>query len=570
MKHNRWFLAFALFIVASMILTACGTTATPVTTAGPTSGAAPTSAQGTSTIIIGTTDKMNSLDPADAYAFHDWELLKNINDNLLRWKPGTLTLEPDLATDLGKVSADGLTYTFTLKDGIKFADGTALDATSYAAQLTRMLTVGPGASCPNAVVPSLALPFVDTITAPDAKTIVFKLKVAAPFFNEILATPPYGTADPKIYTTKECTLFPPAPIYGTGPYYISQYTQNESLVFTKNPYYSGDMKPSVDQIVYRFYSDPNTMALAVQNGEIDIAWRAFDIGQINDLKKVSGLTIGTVAGGGIRFLVINHAMAPANDPNVDKALASLIDRNAIVDTVYGGQVTPMWSMLPQGFLGANKAFDTTYSAPNIDAAKKFLEASGYSASKPLELTVYYPPEHYGASTVAAMQLIKTQFEASGEIKVTLTAVDWSTYVTAVVGGKAYAVSILGWFFDYPDSSNYLDPFVYNGGQGTNACLPQSGSAYGVPITNTFQTDATKILGLLNQADVELDQAKRTTEYQDAQQVAADMVLTIPLYYVPEWAVYRSNIHGSTSYDAADALNIGPSLEFWYALLSKTP
>lgn len=570
MKHTRWFQVFALLIVASIVLTACATsTTTPAGTTAPTSGAAPTTASG-NTIIIGTTDKMNSLDPADAYSFHDWEILENVNDGLLRWKPGEMTLEPNLATDMGTLSADGLTYTFTLKDGIKFADGTALDATLYVAQLNRMLTVGPGASCPNAVVSSLATPFVDTITAPDAKTIVFKLKVPAPFFKQILARPLYMPSDPKIYTTTGCTLFPPAPIYGTGPYYISQYTQNESLVFSKNTFYTGDMKPSVDQIVYRFYSDPNTMSLAVQNGEIDIAWRTFDVGQINDLKKVSGLTVGTVAGGGIRFLVINHAMAPADDPNVDKAIASLIDRNAIVDTVFGGQVTPIWSMVPPGFFAADKAFDTTYSAPNITAANKFLEASGYSTSKPLELTVYYPPEHYGASTVAAMQLIKTQLEASGEIKVTLNAVDWSTYVTAVVGGKAYAVSILGWFFDYPDTSNYLDPFVYNGGQGTNATLPQSGSAYGVPITNTFQTDATKLVGLLNQADVELDQTKRASEYTDAQQVAADMVLTVPLYYVPEWAVYRSNIHGSSNYAAPDALNIGPSLEFWYALLTKTP
>ncbi len=138
MKHNRWFQVFALFVGASMILAACAApTTAPVTTTAPTQAtapttaptavtapttapttAAPTSAPSKTTIIIGTTDTETSLDPADAYATHDWEVLKNYNVGLLMWKPGELTLIPALATDMGTKSADGLTYTFTLKDGI--------------------------------------------------------------------------------------------------------------------------------------------------------------------------------------------------------------------------------------------------------------------------------------------------------------------------------------------------------------------------------------------------------------------------------------------------------------------
>ena len=86
------------------------------------------------------------------------------------------------------ISADGLTYTFTLKDGIKFGDGTPLDATMYAAQLNRLLTIGP--NCPNDVADTLAVPYVKSITAPDAKTIVFTLKVPVAYFIQILATAP--------------------------------------------------------------------------------------------------------------------------------------------------------------------------------------------------------------------------------------------------------------------------------------------------------------------------------------------------------------------------------------------
>lgn len=593
MKHQRLFKVFGLLIVGVMIMVACAPQvsqpiATPPTAVPPTQGAAPTTpptavvteeptaapteaptaAAGKNTIIIGTTDKIASLDPGDAYAVHDWEIIMNVNEGLLRFKPGTTDLEPVLATAMPTISDDGLTYSFTLKEGVKFADGSPFDATIYAAQLNRLLTIGP--SCPNDVADTLAIPYVNTIEAPDAKTIVFTLKVPVAYFLQILAVSPYFSSDPKIFPADQCVLFPEAPIYGTGPWFISQYNQSEQMVLDPNPYYTGDLKPQVDQIIIKFYSDPNTMSLAVQSGEIDIAWRILSPEQLTPLRSISGLTVGDVNGGGIRFLVINHTMAPTNDPNVIKAIASAIDRNAIVDTVYQGNVSPLYSMVPPGWLGATEAFDTTYASPDLDAAKQYLEDSGYTASNPLKLDVWYPPEHYGASTVAAMQLIKTQLEATGAIQVNLQAQEWSTYVTNLTGGKSYPVGILGWFFDYPDSSNYLDPFVYNKGEGTNVTVPQEGSSYGIPISGTFETDATNLVNLLSQGDSETDQAKRAEIYQQAQQITADMVLTVPLYFVPEHVVYRSNIQGSSAFPSPELLNIGPTIEFNYSLLTKTP
>jgi peptide/nickel transport system substrate-binding protein len=569
MKHNRWFQISAIIIAASMILAACAApTTAPVTTTAPTQGAAPTTAPSKTTIIIGVTDSIASLDPADAYATRDWEEIKNISRTLVRWAPGELKLEPDLATDMGTISADGLTYTFTLVDGVKFGDGTPLDATLYAAQLNRLLTIGP--TCPNDVADSLAVPFVDSITAPDAKTIVFKLKQPTAFFIQLLATAPYVPSDPNIFTADACNLFPTAPIYGVGPWYISQFTPKEQIVFDPNPYYNGDLVPQSDEIIVRYYNDPNTMALAVQNGEIDVAWRFLSSEQITALKKIADLNVETIDGGGIRYLIINHTMAPTDDPNVDKAIASAIDRNAIADTVYQGTVSPLYSMLPPGFLGAEKTFDTVYAAPNIDEAKKYLEASGYSASNPLVMDLWYPPEHYGASTAAVMELIKSQLEATGEMQVNLQSQEWSTYVTNLTGGQSYACGFLGWFFDYPDSSNYLDPFVYNKGEGTNITVPESGSSYGVPITGTFEADATQLVNLLNQADTSSDQNQRATLYQQAQQIYADMVVTVPLFFVAEHVTYRSNIHGDPNFASPQTLNIGPNIEFWYSVISKTP
>jgi peptide/nickel transport system substrate-binding protein len=581
MNRQKLFIFAALVVVASMILSACGTAATPTAapatvapataapataapaTTAPATAAPTTAASNPDTIIIGTTDKLASLDSADAYATHDWEILRNISDGLLYMKPGTTDLAPDLATDMGKISADGLTYTYTLKDGIKFGDGSPLTATIYAAQLNRLLTIGP--KCPNDVADTLAVPYVKSITAPDDKTIVFTLTTPIAFFPQILAGAPYVASDPNTFKADACNLFPTAPVYGVGAWYVSQYNPDEQMVLLPNPYYTGDLKPQVKQIIVRFYSDPNTMALAVQSGEIDVAWRSLSPDQLTSLKGVSNLTVGTINGGSIRYLVLNHTIKPYDDPNVDKAIASAIDRNAIADTVYAGQVTPLYSMIPPGFLGADQAFDTMYSSPNLDAAKKFLEASGYSATNPVKLDMWYPPEHYGASTAAWMQLIKTQLEATGEIQVTLNSQEWSTYVPALTGGKSYGAGVLGWFFDYPDPSNYLDPFVFNRGEGTNVTLPATGSLTGTPINDK----AKQLVALLNQADIETDMTKRADLYKQAQDLYADLVVTVPLFFNAEHVVYRSNIKGDSNNANPENLNIGPDIMYFYSEMSKS-
>lgn len=573
MKSKSLVVIVTVFVLVSMMLSACQA-ATPVATEAPTvaataaateaaTAAATTAASNPDTIIIGTTDKIASLDSADAYAVHDWEVLKNISDGLVAWKPGTTDLEPDLATDLGTVTDNGLTYTFTLKDGIKFGDGSPLTATIYAAQLNRLLTIGP--SCPNDVADALAVPYIASITAPDDKTMVFKLTTPIAYFRNLLATAPFVASDPNTFKADACNLFPPAPIYGTGPWFVSQFNADEQMVLEPNPYYTGNYKPQVKQIIMRFYSDANTLALAVQSGEIDIAWRMLSTDQITQLEAVKGLKIGTISGGSIRFLTINRTMKPTDDPNVAKAIAASIDRNEIADTVFGGKVTPLYSMVPPGFLGATDAFDKMYASPDLAEAKKFLEASGYSATNPVKLTVYYPPEHYGATTAAWMQIIKKQLEATGEMQVTLQAQEWSTYIPALTGGKSFSVGVMGWFFDYPDPSNYLDPFIYNGGMGNNITEAVKGSTTGTPINDT----AKQLVALLQQADIEQDDTKRVEEYAKAQDLYADLAGNIPLFFEAEHVIYRDNISGSAAYATPETLNIGGNILFIYSMLSKS-
>jgi peptide/nickel transport system substrate-binding protein len=574
MKRMR---TLALVTLLALIAAACSsatqetttTTGAPDTTAASmaettTTTAAPDTtepaAQGDSgTIIIGTTDTIASLDPADAYAVHDWELIKNTGEGLLGWEPGELTLRTGLATDMPEISEDGLTYTLTLRDGVQFADGTELTAPMYAEELNRLLTIGP--DCPNDVASALATPFIDSIVGNEDGTMVFTLTRPVAFFPELLATAPYIPAHPDIFPDDECVTFPDGPVYGVGPWFISEYTQGEQTVLEPNPYYAGELTPIADQIIIRYFSDPQTMALALQNGEIDVAWRILGAELAAELQDTADLTVGTVQGGSIRYLILNYGQAPMDDLNVRKAVASALDRDEIADVVYGGQVEPLYSMVPPGFLGANEAFDDIYASPNIDAALGFLADSGYDESNPLQLEMWYPPEHYGAATADWMQVIEQQLEATGAIDVTLQAQEWSTYVTALTSGDAYPDGVLGWFFDYPDPSNYLEPFVLNGGLGTNVT-----SADGTPIND----DAANLVSMLEEASVETDLDARAALYEDIQNLYAEMVVSLPILFEPEYVVYDPNvISGNSDVATPETLNIGPNLEFYYSVLTKS-
>lgn len=510
------------------------------------------------TIIIGTTDAISSLDAGDAYSIHDWELIKNTGEGLMRWLPGELELVPGLAASEPDVSEDGLTYTFTLRDGIQFSDGLELTATMYAEQLNRLLTIGP--DCPNAVAATLATPFIASIEAPDDSTMVFTLSTPIAFFPELMATATFMPTHPDSFPLDECVLFPEAPIHGVGPYYISEYTPSEQTVLTANPNYSGELPPNTPTIIVRYFSDPQTMALAAQNNEIDVAWRLLGPELVSELESGGDLTVGTIEGGSIRYLILNYGIAPMDDINVRKGVAAAVDRDEISDVVFGGQVEPLYSQVPPGFLGATEAYDNLYASPDLDAARGFLAESGYDESNPLSLELWYPPEHYGATTADWMAVIEQQLEATGVIEVELQAQEWSTYVTALTGGEAYPAGVLGWFFDFPDTSNYLDPFVVNEGLGTLVT-----DADNTPINDT----AADLLALLEEAAVETDNDARAALYEEAQTLYAELVVTLPLFFEAEHIVYPDTVSGDSAYASAETLNIGPNLEFYYSTLVKT-
>jgi peptide/nickel transport system substrate-binding protein len=248
------------------------------------------------TLIIGTTDAVNSLDANDAYATHDWEILKNTGVALMTYLPGTSDLQPGVAADFPTVSADGMSYTFKLRPGVKFADGTLLTAQDYVRSWERLNKL-------EGQVSGLIQLYVASVEAPDDLTVIYHLKNSFGFFTALAATAPFvpvpASMDP------EAIVQFPATLDGVGPYRMVSLVPGEQLVLEANPEYFGADKPLIKQVIIKYFADPTTMGQAVEKGEIDVAWRTLGPVEAARLSSVAGLTVETVNAPALRYLVFN-------------------------------------------------------------------------------------------------------------------------------------------------------------------------------------------------------------------------------------------------------------------------
>ncbi len=259
-------------------------------------GAEPASGS-TDTIIIGTTDEVHSLDAQDAYATHDWEILKNTGVPLLKYEAGTSDLVLGAAAEMPTPSEDGTQWTFTLKDGITFADGTPLTAQDYVRSWERIGLEGD--------VSGLMQLYIESVEAPDDSTVVFNLTAPFGFFPALSATAPLIPSNPNQYPVDELVFFPET-IDGIGPYRMVSYTAGEQMVLEANTDYFGEDAPIIPTVIVRYFADPTTMANAVESGEIDVAWRVLGPVEATRLMDVEGLTVERIDAPTLRYLVFNH------------------------------------------------------------------------------------------------------------------------------------------------------------------------------------------------------------------------------------------------------------------------
>lgn len=543
MKRRTIFLFISLLIVASLVLAACGgATPEPEEPAVEEPAVEEPVAEEPAveepaepvTIIIGTTDEVSSLDARDAYATHDWEIIKNTGDALMGYVPGTSDLIPRLAEDFPVRSDDGLTYTFTLREGIKFADGTNLTAQMVADSINQTISLGGDVS-------GFIAGYVESAEATDDRTLIFHLTQPWAVFTALAATAPFVPTNPNDFPADELNQYPDQ-LMGVGPYMMVEHTVGEQMVLEINPYYWGD-KPAVDRIIMRYFADPTTMGQAVETGEIDIAWRILGAVEAVRLGTVEGLDQQKVNAPSLRYICFQHQTEPLSDIRVRQAIAAAIDREAIVDRVFEGRTIPAYSPLPEGYPYFIEPFLDMWGTRDLQGAIDLLTEAGYTADNPVVLEFWYPPEHYGTTTADVFQVITEQILETGLVEVNANAQNWATYITAAVEGE-YPIYILGWFPDFVFPDTWLFPW---------ADSTQS-AGLGLDYNNPEMDDL-----LLRAATAPTEDQEAL--YHEAQRFYVSEVVTIPLFWEPEYITYAENISG---------IKIGPPFEFIYAELEVAP
>ncbi len=540
-NFRRGTAVLAVTALSGLALAACGT------------GKSGDSSEG---LIVGTTDKVVSIDPAGSYDNGSLNVQTQVFQYLLNFPAGTTDLTPDAAEKCDFDAEDGTKYVCTMKDGLKFANGNALTASDVAFSFKRIVEIND----PNG--PATLLGAMESVEATDDSTVTFTL--AAPndqTFPQILVTSAGPIVDEDTYPADE-VMDDNAAVEAngfSGPYTISSYEKNQLAAFKANPDYNGTYDaPKTDSVTMKYYAKAENLKLDVQNGDIDVAYRSLTPTDIADLDKTDGVTVHTGAGGELRYMVFNLDKMPGETPEeklaIRKAVASSVNRAELAEQVYKGTYTPAFSMVPDGQAGANEAFKDAYGdAPDKAAAQKFLDDAGVEA--PVDIKLQYNPDHYGSSSDQEYNAVKRQLEATGLFNVSLQSTEWVTY-SEEYPADAYPVFQLGWFPDFPDADNYLSPFLSpyddkKSGNFTNSHYNELGTDFADPTMSK----------LLDAERVDDDQASREATLGEIQDRLADQVPYLPLLTGSQVAVAGDGVKGVE--DTLDA-----SFKFRFTQLSK--
>ena len=542
--NSKKILAAAVSVAAIASLTACGGVKDD-TAAGADSGNA---------ITIGTTDKITSLDPAGSYDNGSYAVQIQVFPFLYAQDYNTSELSPDIAADDGTWNDDGTEFTVKLKDGLKFANGNDLTAADVKFSYDRIKKIND----PNG--PSSLLANVESVTAKDDTTVVFKDSV--PFdvtLKQVMSSPAGPIVDEDTFDADKLTDADTivSKKAFAGPYTLTAFKINESAAYAKNDSYKG-LTPAKNSVVQvKYFADASNLKMAVQQGQVDVAYRSLSPTDIEDLSKDSKVKVVKGPGGEERFIAFNFKIQPYGESQSDadankakavrQAVANLIDREELATKVYKGTYTPMYSFIPDGLAGHDDTLKSAYGdgngKPSTEKAKKVLADAGVTT--PVDLKLQYNSDHYGSVSADEYAALKSQLEAGGLFKVDMQSTEWTQYnkdrVVTDDSDGVYPVYQLGWFPDYSDPDNYLSPFFRDGNF----------------VNNGYSNKEVNDL-IVKQAG-EKDESARGDILKQIQKLETEDLSTIPLLQGAQVAVTGTSVKGVT---------LDASFRFRYASVTK--
>lgn len=524
-------------IAAVLVLAACDANPTDKGDGGnPATGTTP---GGTLNILSGATDI--NFDPAKSQNLAI-TTLGLVLRRLTTWdvQPGKpAQVVPDLATDTGRAGDGGKTWTYTLKDGIRYADGTAITSAdikygverSFAPELSgglgyhKSLLVGGGDYKGPYTGGDLA-----SIQTPDAKTVVFQLKTAYGDWPWIASMPaftpvPKAKDDPKTYTQNPVA---------SGPYQVASYQQGTAVKLKRNPHWDPTTDQvrtaGPDQIVFQLGQDATVASqrLIADSGDDKNAFGAgfvppAQLAQIQQNAAAKQRLITSDAGA-LAYLAINTQRGPLKDLRVRQAIEYAVDKKAFQIAAGGATGGDLASTLITPGIAGRVGYDLYPADPSGDVAKakQLLAEAGQSS-----LTVILLSENDQVS-LAQAQAIQQGLQRAG-ITVTIKPADSTTVTDEITGDKGdFDLTVSSWQPDFPSANGNIQPLFASseiGGGGYN-------------ISRYSQSDVDT---LIDRATAETDPAKAQALWAQADKRILQDAPVVPLIYTKNSFLHGSNV-----------------------------
>ena len=551
----------AVVAVMAILFAACqGAAVTPspsASAAAPASqapaSAAPSAAPASGTpkdggiLIVGLPGDMVLADPTLVSDSNSSYIQENVVEGLVGLQPGTTSkVVPVLAASMPTVSADGKTYTFTLRTGVTFHDGTPFDSAAVKYNYDRQQNAPAALQDAynyyyGAVFGWGSKSNILSIDTPDASTVTFHL--GTPQSNFLLAQvlPQFGIQSPTALKAGDADNPDPSKsayaqgtggtgksMVGTGAFMFKEWVPNDHVTIVKNPtYWNTSAAAHLDTITYKPYADQTAELNALQAGDIDFA-QTIAPNSVATIKADPTLQVidrGESCNEGLLQMNLKHA--PFDNKLIRQAIAYALNKQSYIDAFYAGLAVPADNWMPLNTLYAKPLNLPTYDPVK---AKALIAQSGLSPDK-LSLTFYYPSDvarPYMPDPKGLAQAIATDLEAVG-FKITFKTEGWRTgYLADEAVGK-FPMWLLGWTCDWAGPDNFLVTAFFHF-QGNS---PNPEFAYGPP--------ALKVA--FDKALSAVDEATAAAAWGQAQDILANDLPTVPLVNSKPPAAAKADVMG---------------------------
>jgi peptide/nickel transport system substrate-binding protein/oligopeptide transport system substrate-binding protein len=460
-----------------------------------------------------------SLDPAVSTDVPTGRAVAYLFDGLTRFTPDA-KVEPNLATRWD-VSDDGLTYTFHLRDGVKFSDGSPLTARTVVASWRRALAPETKSGAASFLFPIKGakefnggtVKSVAGLAAPNDSTVIVTLSQPLAIFTKMLAMPVASIVPEHVPAN-----FGEHPI-GTGPWKLAEWKHDDYLLFDRNPNYFGGA-PKTPRLRARIIAEPSTAVAEFESSNVDVLeipaseaqdWLE-DESRSPMLKSTPSLELV--------YIGINTTRGPLTDPRVRQAINYAIDIPRIIERLVGGRGTRAAGVIPPALGG----YDSTRAPYPYDPAKAkaLLAAAGHANGIDLELWASMDPIYQRVA-----QTIQAYLNAVG-IRTKIVQRESAGARAAARKGETDMI-LKDWYAEYPDAEDFLYPLLHSANQGAGGNV-------------SFYRNAA-FDSIVSASRRELDEAKRNALYRQADSIAFTDAPMVFLYFYNELYAIQPWIKG---------------------------